>query len=93
MGGWSNGVFFQCIFETTRGKVAPRTTSHPLTFQQKPRGVKGKAESILERLGRLDVEASVAGDQDEPKRRMILFECVLFLCDRRAPTLIPSQGS
>ena len=36
----------------------------------------GKVESILERLGRLDIEGSTVGDQDESKRRVTLFGCV-----------------
>jgi len=56
-----------------------------LTLHKKPRGVQGKVESILERLGRLDLEGSTIGDQDELKRRMILFEALEGIKDELLP--------
>ena len=40
--------------------------------------MKGKVESILQRLSRLKVEGSTVGDHRGEKRKVILFECVCW---------------
>ena len=53
-------------------------TRRPLTCRQNVPGVKGKIESVLVRLERLEVESgSTVSDKGESKRRKILFEWVL----------------
>ena len=51
----------------------------PLTYRQEAPGVKEKIESMLARLGRLTAEDGSVGDQDESKRKLILFECVSLI--------------
>ena len=60
----------------------------PLTYRQEAPGVKEKIESMLSRLGRLTAEDGTFGDQDESKRKLILFEYVLPTRSEREPTLI-----
>ena len=54
-----------------------RSTRRSLTYRQEAPGVKEKIESTLARLDRLTAEDGTFGDQDESRRKLILFEYVL----------------
>ena len=84
---------FNAFVKLGKVKQLARADIHPLTYQQKSQGMKGKVESVIQRLGRLDVEDSITGDQDESKLRIILFECVFSTYHERLPTLMQYQGS
>jgi hypothetical protein len=60
-----------------------------LISQQKTPVIKEKTESTLARLGRFTAEGDAVMDEDESKRKMILFECVLSIRGEPLPTLIP----
>lgn len=72
-----------------------RAMKCPLMCRQKVPGIlQGKIESVLARLGRLNVElGGTVGDKDESKRRTLLFEWVSFAPCERAFVLIPTQDS